>query len=124
MVWLPRRLVAMLLAAIAVTLPLALQHCAISCTTEHSTAASSPDCHHTTPAIPQIGANPARCGHADGDTFSLAAGTSLATLILGISWDLPVRVSTVTFDLRSGDDLEVSPQASVILTALSSHLRI
>jgi hypothetical protein len=123
MVWLPRGLVAALLIVASVTLPLALEQCAIFCVTEHSTAASSSDCHHESPVIPQIGADPARCGHADSDTFSLVARGS-AWVAVG-SWDLPVRSATVMFaDGHPAEPLEVSSLASAVLTGLSAHLRI
>jgi hypothetical protein len=67
------------LALAVAALPLVLDQCAGSCEAHRGAMASTPSCHHATPAGTRIKEVPARCGHDHTGTVATSApGSTLA----------------------------------------------
>jgi hypothetical protein len=82
------------LAIALATFSLVLDHCAASCEAHHEAVASTPSCHHASPAIPRIGRVPLPCGHDHTGTVVTTpngAGTPLRTF----NWTVAVLTAVV-----------------------------
>ncbi len=66
---------AAILAVALAVLPLALDHCSALCETHHDTAASTPSCHHSSPATARIVGGGTPCGHDHNAAVAAVSGT-------------------------------------------------
>jgi hypothetical protein len=64
------------LALAVAALPVVLDQCAESCEAHRGAIASTPSCHHATPAGTRIKEAPARCGHDHSGTAATSASDS------------------------------------------------
>jgi len=107
--------------------PLVVDHCATACEKTHSSADSTPACHHDTVQSAVVGGAPERCGHDHASAVAISAADPLRLVRSSMFSVVPVASTTSTASSIVGQyhlDSDWSPPPSSRFATAISPLRI